>query len=149
MPHFIRTQPAPAIATNYSKYKPLVRSDFKQQCGYCLLDELFAGGEENFELDHFRPSSLFPEDKLNFYNIYYSCHPCNHIKRAKWPPAKSGLSFVDLCESKFSDHFMEHEDGRWEGLTKVASYTIDALRLNRTHLCKIRALVKKLKSTTG
>lgn len=144
MPYFSRTSPAPPVEKSYGAYRPVVRLDFTGKCAYCLLQELFAGGPENFELDHFRPSSLFSDEKLNFYNIYYSCHPCNHIKRAKWPPEELGFTFVDLCESNFGDHFAENPDGSWEALTPVAGYTIDALRLNRKHLCEVRVLIKQL-----
>jgi len=124
-----------------------VREDFRETCAYCLLEELFAAGQENYELDHFRPQAKFPEEAANFYNLYYACHPCNHIKRGRWPSPeleKRGIGFVDLCANDFENHFQELEDGRWIGLTISARYTIDALRLNRLHLIQIRMLVRAL-----
>lgn len=142
---FIRMRPAPNVTGGYKSYRPYVRADFKETCAYCLIAEVFAAGEENFELDHFFPASKFPTRKEDFYNLYYACHPCNHIKRAKWPDerlAEKGIGFVDLCEHDFELHFKELPDGRWEGLTESAKYTIDALKLNRSHLTKIRLLLR-------
>jgi hypothetical protein len=147
---FVRTKPAPT--GGYKSIRPYVRSDFVQGCAYCLLKELFAAGEDNFELDHFFPESKFPLRKGDFYNLYYACHPCNHIKRAKWPDERlvaKGIGFVDLCLDNFEDHFRELPDGRWEGLTDSAKYTIDALRLNRRHLPQIRLLVQTLSRSTN
>jgi hypothetical protein len=144
---FFRTKPGPSISGGYKSFRPHVRSDFRRTCAYCLIEELFAAGEENFELDHFWPASEFPDLKDDFYNLYYACHPCNHIKRAKWPDSQlvaKGIGFVDLCQDNFENHFRELPDGRWEGLTESAKYTIDALRLNRSHLMQIRILLRTL-----
>ena len=130
---------------SYQLYRPYIREDFRATCAYCLLAELFAAGFENFELDHFRPQSLFPGSYADYYNLYYSCHPCNRIKRDKWPPPaleSEGVGFVDLCTDDFDTHFEETLDGRWLGRTVSAKYTIDALRLNRPHLVKLRQLLK-------
>jgi hypothetical protein len=72
------------------------------------MDEFLAGGDENFEMDHFRPKSRFPGLEDDFYNIYYACHPCNHMKRDCWPPADleaRGIEIVDLCNDDFGHAF--------------------------------------------
>lgn len=137
----------PSSNDGYHTYRQLVRNDFLQTCAYCLLTELFAGGPENFELDHFRPKSLFPHLLNNFLNIYYSCHPCNHTKSRKWPSPKleeGGYSFVDLCSDDFEMHFEALPNGEWQGRTNPGRYTIDALRLNRKHLVTIRLALYQL-----
>jgi uncharacterized protein (TIGR02646 family) len=148
MPRFLRTHPAPITTSDYRRFRSYVRSDFERRCAYCLLQEIFAGGEENFELDHFRPKGIFPEHKLNFYNLYYACHPCNNIKHDKWPSqllqARGITTFVDLCADNFEVHFQEQPDGTWKGLTPAAEYTIDELRLNRKHLVKVRKLIAQI-----
>jgi hypothetical protein len=147
MAKFARTTPAPVVSGGYRAFKSAVRMDFNFTCAYCLMAELHAAGPENFELDHFFPVSKFPQKEEDFYNLYYACHPCNHIKRAKWPAAEllsQGIGFVDLCSEDFANHFQEKPDGSWVGLTPSASYTIDALRLNRPHLLEIRALLRTL-----
>jgi hypothetical protein len=132
---------------SYLTFRPYVRDDFRGTCAYCLLLELFAGGQENFELDHFRPRHLFESLLNDFYNIYWACHPCNHIKRGAWPSEelqKQGYSFVDFCAADFSDHFREDADGGWIPLSQSGAYTADRLRLNRPHLKEIRRLLRQL-----
>jgi hypothetical protein len=57
MPVFLRRQAPPLKTDDYTKYRPFVREDFRECCAYCLLHEIIAGGEANFELNHFRPKS--------------------------------------------------------------------------------------------
>lgn len=147
MAHFTRTTPAPVVSGGYGAFRDHVRKDFRETCAYCLLAELFAAGEENFELDHFQPQKRFPALVNDFYNLRWACHPCNRIKWAKWPPdalAAQGQTFVDFCADDFATHFIENDDGSWTGLTPAAKYTIDQLRLNRRHLKSVRVLVRKL-----
>ena len=147
MPHFLRRAPAPHVRGGYRSFRPFVREDFLRQCAFCLFSELLAGGEDGFELDHFRPKHLFPELLNDFYNLYYSCHPCNHIKHDSWPPPaleEQGICFVDLCKEEFGSHFSVEADGRLNALTKPGDYTIDKLNLNRQHLVTLRGLLERL-----
>ena len=147
MPYFLRRTPPPKVKGDYHSFRPFVREDFSRQCAFCLFSELLAGGEENFELDHFRPRHRFPDLLNDFYNLYYSCHPCNHIKRGSWPsPAleEQGISFVDLCKEDFATHFSVEKNGIWSGLTNPGKYTIDKLNLNRQHLVIVRGLLERL-----
>jgi uncharacterized protein (TIGR02646 family) len=145
MPHFTRTRPVPSITgSHYREFRPHVRRDFNQQCAYCLFEELLLGGMDNCELDHFRPKSRFPSLVIDFYNLYYSCHPCNKIKLDKWPDEAleaKGITLVDLCRDEFQTHFGVDAEGNWEGTTPSGRYTIDALKLNRRHLVKLRRLL--------
>jgi hypothetical protein len=147
MARFTRQSPAPSVTGGYQAFRPYVRQDFEQRCAYCLLQELWAGGAENFELDHFRPRSLFPALIGDFYNLYYACHPCNQIKSDQWPSGameEVGIGFVDLCQEDFAAHFAVRPDGTWTPLTEAAAYTIDRLRLNRPHLVAVRFLITQL-----
>jgi len=111
------------------------------------MAELFAAGKENFELDHFRPKSLFADKVKDFYNLYYACHPCNMSKHDFWPPQAledRGISFVYLCKDEFETHFTLHEDGTCTGITESGRYTVEILRLNREHLIKARLMLKRL-----
>jgi len=147
MPHFLRRVPAPDVKGGYRSFRPFVREDFLRQCAFCLFSELLVGGEEGFELDHFRPRHLFPELLNDFYNLYYSCHPCNHIKRDSWPPSileEQGIRFVDLCKEDFGAHFSVEADGKLDALTNSGNYTIDKLNLNRKHLVTVRGLLERL-----
>jgi hypothetical protein len=144
MAHFTRRRPPPEVKGDYRSFRSSVREDFTRQCAYCLMSEVLAGGADNFELDHFRPKSKFSHLRNDFYNIYYSCHPCNHTKRDGWPPPELealGIGLVDLCEDDFGTHFSSTRDGHWESITRSGQYTIDLLRLNRTHLVRLRRLL--------
>jgi HNH endonuclease len=147
MSHFVRTDPAPIVTGSYRAFRPYVRADFCHRCAYCLIAEWLAAGKENFELDHFRPKYLFLEKEQDFYNLYYSCHPCNMIKHDSWPPEDleaRGITFVDLCQDDFQTHFKILEDCTWDGITESGRYTIEMLRLNREHLVKARRFLKRL-----
>src|SRR5689334_6831807 len=147
MPYFLRRTPPPKVKGDYHSFRPFVREDFSRQCAFCLFSELLAGGEENFELDHFRPKHRFPDLLNDFYNLYYSCHPCNHVKRDSWPTQaleERGFRFVDLCKEEFTSHFNAEKTGIWHGLTNPGEYTIDKLNLNRQHLVTVRALLERL-----
>jgi len=148
MAMFRRTEPCPEppkrVSDGYTHYRPYVRQDFKGHCAYCLLGELFGGGMENFELDHFRPRSRFPGMTGDFYNLYYACHPCNRIKRDQWPSEaqlRRQEFIVDHCTDEPEAHFVCGEDGKLEGLTPAGQYTIDLLILNRPHLIELRQLL--------
>lgn len=149
MAHFTRRFPAPAVKRNdYQSFRQPVQEDFRATCAYCLLEEKWAAGVENFELDHFRPQSKFPQLSLSFYNLYWSCHVCNRIKGIQWPEPRlrgKAIEFVDLCADEFAQHFFETAKGEWLGRTPSAKYTIEALRLNRPHLVEIRRLLRGLK----
>ena len=148
MPRFKRTRPAPAVTGGYRAYRSYVQKDFEKTCAYCLIEELLAGGEENFELDHFKPKQSFRSLINDFYNLYWSCHPCNRMKWNYWPSEdllRKGIGFVDLCADDIRTHFQFAENGIVEGLTESARYTIEVLLLNRSHLIEIRKLVQKLK----
>ena len=151
---FERRTPPPPKETSYPKYRPHVRDDFQECCAYCLLHERLAGGEENYELDHFRPKSNpdFRAEADDYYNLYYSCHVCNRTKWSRWPSQEqlsSGFRFVDYCSEVFSEHFEESDDGEWVPLTPAGQYTSERLRLNRGHLKTIRYLMQSLASKKG
>jgi hypothetical protein len=153
---FNRREVLPAVPgkASYTKYRPYVREDFCECCAYCLLHEIIAAGQDNFELDHFRPKSnpLFASLVNDFYNIYYSCHVCNHYKGNSWPEPDledAGYSFVDLCKEKFSTHFKEEPNGHWLPLTRAGEYTEAKLRLNREHLVEIRGLLREIAQLRG
>jgi len=112
-----------------------------------LLVELWAGGAENFELDHFRPKARFPELEHDFYNLYWSCRVCNRNKWQHWPPEQllhRGTGFVNLCQDDHQVHFRLRPDGRLDTLTESAQYTSDIVGLNRDHLVQLRETLIQL-----
>lgn len=106
-----------------------------------------AGGERNFELDHFKPKSIpsFAELVNDFYNLHYSCHVCNQRKAAKWPSEHEeaeGYRFIDPCNEDFSEHFHAESDGTWTPLSPAAEYTAKRLQLNNVHLTRLRSMLQ-------
>lgn len=145
---FIRTKPAPIVKGGYGSFLPYVRKDFDQCCAYCYFHERHAGGEENFEIDHFCPQWKCLDRINDFYNLYYSCHACNSTrKKWKWWPSDeqtaNNIGFVDFCVDDFNAHYQVLPDGALKPLSKSAEYTIDRIRLNSDHLKKMRALLLK------
>ena len=144
---FSHRVPAPS-ENNYQKYRPYIREDFSECCAYCLMPERFANGEQNFELDHFKPKSKFKELITEYTNIYYSCHVCNSRSRKSdhWPSKKlqaKGYRFVDTCKETFSEHFVD-ENGYWKPISDAGRYTEEIIRLNSPHNIEIRRMVKHL-----
>ena len=116
-PHFDRRANAPVItSSDYRAFREYVREDFRRTCAYCLVEELWAAGNENYEIDHFRPKSRFPSLRL-------SC--TGHVTSAIASNTTAGPS------------------GRWRGKTLAAEYTIDTLRLNRPHLVELRVFLRE------
>ena len=142
MARFQRTFPAPVVKGGYGSFRRFVQADFQRVCAYCLFPEKEAAGEENFEIDHFKPKKLFKGHHItDFYNLYWSCHVCNKAKWEHWPPPELlaiGIRYVDLCVDLFDDHYEQLQSGHLRFLTDAGEYTIEKLNLNRPHLVKIR-----------
>jgi len=75
----------PFTFTSPRQYKPFLRSDFRTRCAYCERPEEYLGGEEAFEVEHFRPKSKFPQLDCVYSNLYYACRGCNAHKSETWP----------------------------------------------------------------
>jgi HNH endonuclease len=134
---FIRNQSPPDL-DDYTKYRPFLRTDFRFVCAYCERSELFLGGQEFFEIDHFRPVHKFPERKVRYSNLYYACAKCNRHKGTTWPSlglAERGFRFADPCEEDmYVTHLEEEPDGTLHARTRAGDYTCEHIRLNRLAL---------------
>lgn len=126
------------------EYKPFLRSDFERRCAYCERPEEFMGGEESFEVEHFRPKSKFPELDCVYSNLYYACRGCNSHKSETWPSDEQlaeDMRFADPCEEDpYVHHFAERADGAVEGKTPCGRYTNAHIRLHRDSVKEWRRL---------
>lgn len=150
-PIFAHRSPAPLTTRNYRLFRLYIREDFQECCAYCFLHERFAGGERNFELDHFRPRSLFEHLAHEYNNIYYACHICNLTKHDSWPSdalQAKGYRFVDACAENFSFHFRDG-NGHWQPMSRAGEYSAERLRLNTEHLVQVRRLLYRLLEHNG
>jgi hypothetical protein len=140
---FVR-QENPPVYSAPGKYKDHLRRDFLQRCAYCERTESYMGGEEAFEVEHFRPKSKFPDLVCSYSNLYYACRGCNGHKSETWPSeekASRGQKFADSCvEDPYVHHLREREDGGLEALTPCGAYSNSHIRLDRADLRTWRQL---------
>lgn len=74
----------PAEGT-YKVWKPIVRTEAKNQCVYCAIHEAQFGGFRNFHVEHYKPKKIFPDLTNDIQNLFYSCAICNSFKGSSWP----------------------------------------------------------------
>lgn len=137
MSQFIRGE-SPPYWEDYRQYRPFLRRDFHCACAYCERTEFVLGGEEFFEIDHFRPAGKFRELRAHYPNLYYACGKCNRHKGSTWPSEElmaKGFHFADPCrEDMYLEHLEESQDGKLRTLTNAGDYTCAHIRLNRLDL---------------
>jgi hypothetical protein len=143
---FVRAETPPNF-DDYRKYRPFLRRDFRHLCAYCERSEAVLGGEESFEIDHFRPKKFL--DLITHYpNLYYACGGCNRHKSGTWPSEgllAKGFRFADPCqEDMYVEHLQESTDGSLEAQTACGEYTRDQIRLNRSDLRHWRQLRREI-----
>lgn len=120
-------------------YVTHLRSLFRRRCAYCITPDDRLGGEEGMRVDHFRPESRFPELRLAWSNLYYSCDVCNNRKgdHPREDEEAEGLRFVDPCAEDPDDHFRMTRDPHTGDFCRIthrsdaAKYTIRRLPFNR------------------
>lgn len=142
-----RTQ-APA-KNRYGDYKPFLRIDFNERCGYCGDHDFFR--DTYYEVDHFIPKDLAPNKENDYSNLVYSCRTCNNSKRKKWPtnditkPNDGKVGFVDPCDSSYGQHFERLADGSIKSRTPLGLWMWKNLALsNPSH--RIHWMLEELKT---
>lgn len=145
----------PAEQNRYQKYKPQLRKDFNQCCGYCDDSDETYGSNWGFHIDHFAPQKQFPALRTSYANLIYSCPICNQAKGKTWigdDPAVShngAEGFIDPCLHEYDSHLYRDTHGVIRAHTPLGEYKIRTLKLNL--LChqlnwQIRALEGLMKS---
>jgi hypothetical protein len=147
---FARRENPPATS-NYREHKPFLRRDFLERCAYCERTEVYLGGDEAFEVEHFKPKSKFPDLICVYDNLYYVCRGCNGHKWETWPSEDQiarGQRFADPClEDPYLQHLRERgEDGTVEELTACGVYSNRHIRLDRQTLRSWRRLRSEARS---
>lgn len=143
---FARSVPRRTYA-DYTRYRSLLRADFRHRCAYCLRHEFFVGGEAGMEIDHHRPQNgtfARPDLASVYENLYWCCGECNGNKGDMWPaPADcdAGRRFLDPCreEDDHDRHLQANPDGTLAPLTETGAYTDEHLLLWRESLVYHRA----------
>ena len=127
---FRRSVPRRTYA-DYTRYRRLLRADFRNRCAYCLRREFFVGGEAGMAIDHHRPrNGAFARPDLSsvYENLYWCCAECNQNKGDTWPAPgdyDAGCRFIDPCraEDDHDHHLRANADGTLTPLTPAGEYT--------------------------
>lgn len=83
-------------SNNYLIYKEQLVKDFRDLCGYCGKNRNYFF--DNFQIDHFRPKSKYPDLKNDYNNLVLSCPICNRNKSDDWPTNdKYKIIIEDYC----------------------------------------------------
>ena len=150
------TYDSPPVYARYSSYREYLRLASKHSCAYCTITESESPGA-TFNIEHFRPDTLFHNLASACVNLRYSCPRCNSYKRDLWISEAEGcIRDCDNCTAKTcqknTDRFIDvltedpssmlylGEDNKLYAFSgsKPADYTIKYLRLNRDQLIKLR-----------
>ncbi len=90
---------------DYKRYKDPLEKDFKERCGYTCCQQIWFGGKKNFQIDHFKPKSIYPELETKYSNLVYSC---SYVNRAK---GNDDGTYLDPVEVDYNLHFYRDELG--------------------------------------
>ncbi len=140
----------------HNLYREYLRKSTSYCCAYCTLSESESPGA-TFNIDHFKPKTLFPDLVAECENLRYSCPRCNSYKGDLWISETLGcLRDCKSCTNKLCHTNIERfidtltEDpaeamylGKDDKIYAMngsfpAKYTIKYLRLNRVQLIKVR-----------
>ena len=89
---------------DYASYRPWLRDEFSFRCVYCLFRERWGLLRRTFEIDHFLPVSLNPDESADYRNLVYACgFLANASKGKRMLPAP--------CRVLVDASVRVHEDG--------------------------------------
>lgn len=154
----------PPTYTQYESYREYLRRVSQFACTYCTITESESPGA-TFNIDHFRPETLFHSLEASCSNLRYTCPRCNSYKRHRWITIEEGCirdcdkctnqicrkntdRFIDVIEEDPSAIIYLGQDNKLYAFSgsKPADYTIKYLRLNREQLVKLRYVRKFMDS---
>jgi len=98
-------------------------------CEFCGVTETDTGGE--LTIDHYQPKSKGEAD--GFDNLLYCCARCNQYKMDYWPVHPDNVSLWNPRQERFSQHFLELDDGTLHPLTAIGIFTFAETNSNITH----------------
>lgn len=148
----------PPRYSRYQRYKPLLKEDFHDKCGYCDDGDSWAGGKRVFHIDHFVPKvQLRTIRETDYFNLVYSCYYCNRSKWGDWPSQdemihnNGSIGYVDPCHEDYCLQFKRNALGEIEYCTTLGQYMYENLNLSlRRHaviwnLHRLDEQIKELK----
>ena len=122
-----------------------VRKRFGDLCAYCRSAERLT--VVTFELEHITPQAVGGETR--FANLCLSCPSCNRHKATRQgatdPETGEQVALFHPQQDDWEEHFTWTADGALlQALTPEGRATIDALKMNREQLVRVRRLWVKL-----
>jgi HNH endonuclease len=122
-----------------------IREKFADCCAYCRTAEFLT--ITTFEFEHIIPLSAGGE--TTFDNLCLSCPSCNRYKASRQTAldedTQQEVSLFNPQQQLWIEHFAWNEDAtEIIPLTPVARVTIDALKMNRSQLIRVRKMWVKL-----
>ena len=111
--------------SDYHKYKKYLAEDFNHRCGYTNCIDKLLGGQRNFQIDHFKPRTKYPELKTEYSNLVYCCSYVNRLKSDDDDPR-----YLDPCDEDYNQHFGRISDGTIFGKTDSGKFMTQKLSLN-------------------
>lgn len=122
-----------------------IRSHFSDCCAYCRTAESLT--VSTFEFEHIVP--LARGGETVFENLCLACPSCNRYKAVRQtatdPTTQTEVPLFHPQQQFWSDHF-EWNEGATEivGLTPTGRATIEALKMNRPQLLRVRQMWAKM-----
>ena len=118
-----------------------VRERFANRCAYCHTAEDLTVAI--FELEHIVPRSAGGETV--FQNLCLACPTCNRYKSdltlARDPTTETEIRLFHPQQDQWLDHFSWNDDATLIlGLTPVGRATIEALKMNRPQMIRVRRM---------
>lgn len=123
----------------------LVREQFSNRCAYCQTAEALSVAI--FEIEHILPRAAGGETEIG--NLCLSCPTCNRYKGVQQTGIDTESGSETLLfhphKQEWTEHFKWSRDGETIiGLTATGRATIEALRMNRPQIRRIRRMWVKL-----
>lgn len=153
----------PPFFDEYKDYHSYLENAFDKSCAYCFTNEKDSPCA-NFEIDHFKPKSIFPNLENEVNNLRLSCRKCNSHKSNYFPNIECDHNcsnctnqlcydnierIYDIVHDNLED-IMCLDDETYNFVAKnnsnVAAYTINRLRLNRPYLKRLRSIKGRINS---
>jgi hypothetical protein len=118
-----------------------IRTRFSNRCAYCQTPEDLSVAI--FEFEHIIPRSS--GGRTEFENLCLSCPTCNRYKADRSasldPITQQGVALFHPHLGNWADHFAwSHDATEIIGLTSTGRATIEALRMNRTQMIRVRRM---------
>ncbi len=112
-------------------FRPWLRDEFSFLCVYCLRMEQWGRNVAEFAIDHFLPTSAYPDRALEYDNLLYACESCNTRKGDQLVPDPLSV----LLESAIT----VNSDGTIVTKTTDARKLVRSMQLDSRDAVKFRA----------